>query len=144
MTLRDTKEAHGALLVAGVIVFCLGLVIATLPHGLWLGMGLSVIGATLAVVTAVAARRDWTRPAPPRTAAPRLREPDRFWDAQKRWASLAGVSTGFTVGSIALSLLRPDDERWWSVAIFAALLVVSTTGWFVTRRRNRARSATEE
>jgi hypothetical protein len=136
MTLRDTQEAHGALLTAGALLSGLGFPIAAFPNGLWFGSGLAIIGSAVAIVATALAWKDWRRPVPPPDeAAPR--DPDRFWNAEKRLDSLIGGSAAVGMVTLASSLLFPSDQRWVMVGACAVIFVLATTARLITRRRDR-------
>lgn len=139
MTLRDTQEAHGALLTAGAIMIGLGLLVAVFPNGLWLGAGLAILGAALALTTIALAWKDWQRPAAPvDRAAPR--DPDRFWNAEERLGALIGASAGTGIAALIASVLQPEDERWLIVGISVAVLVPAAAARLTVWRRSRDRA----
>ncbi|WP_311259330.1 hypothetical protein [Microbacterium sp. WCS2018Hpa-9] len=137
MTLRDTQEAHAALLTAGTVTLGLGLVIATFPKGLWLGSGLAIAGLVLAVIGTVLAWRDWKRPPPSPDQLP-ARDSERFWNTKKRLGSLMGASAGTGTVALAASVLFPQDERWLIVGISGLIFVAAATASLVLERRSGA------
>nr|WP_314841970.1 hypothetical protein [uncultured Microbacterium sp.] len=136
MTLRDTQEAHAALLAAGSVMVGLGLLVASFARGLWFGSGLVAVGAAVAITAIALAWKDWKRPPPPpdRTAPPGS---DRFWNADARLTSLMGGSAGLGLVALAASLVFPDDAHWLAVRLSATVLLLATTARLVIRRRRR-------
>jgi hypothetical protein len=132
MTLRDTQEAHGALLTAGAVMIGLGVALAAFPNGFWLGAGFAIAGAALALVITALAWKDWRRPAPLRG-----QDPDRFWNAEKRWGALIGGSASSGLTFLAASLLFPSEQRWLVVGISAFVFVLAATARLILRKRQR-------
>lgn len=110
----------------------LGVAILTLANGLWLGVGFAIVGVAVAIIVAFVAWKDWRRP-----ATLQDQDPDRFWNAKKRWTALMGGSAASGLTFLAASLLFPNEQRWLAVGVAALIFVVSATVRLLLNRRER-------
>lgn len=137
MTTRSTTEASVALLTAGLLMLAIGALLASFPHGLILGMVIAVAGAVLFVVFMIRIWRDRRRR--PRRDVSEPKDPERFWNAEERLASLVAVSGVATAGTVALAILHQTPDRLSLLWISGPILVASGVSFLLVRRRNRRR-----
>ncbi|WP_424449757.1 hypothetical protein [Microbacterium arborescens] len=136
MSLRDTDEAHVALLAAGAISVGAGIVIVMLPAGLGLGLVAIVVGVAAILAAARSALTAWRRP---RKAPARQTTGRRFWDARTRLESLMGVSAGMGGCALLVSAMAPEHERWSTALFSASVFVPAVIAWVIVRAMRRRR-----
>lgn len=139
MAVESADEATPALMTAGLVLTVVGVLLATFPAGLVLGVTVALAGAVLFIVFAIRAWRDWrTRP---KRRASEHPDPDRFWNAEERLKSLMVASGGIVVGAIALAILNPAHDRWGMVWGAGPILVAAAISFLLVRRHNRRKKA---
>lgn len=135
MTTRSTNEASVALLTCGLVMLAVGAVVATLPNGLIFGVVVAAAGTVLFAVFMIRIWRD--RRGRPRRDASEPKDPDRFWNAEERLATLMAASGTAFVGTAALAILYQTHERLSLLWISGPILVASSVSFVLVRRRNR-------
>lgn len=139
MATRSTNEASVALLTCGLVMLAVGAVVATFPNGLIFGAVVAVAGAVLFVVFMIRIWRD--RRGRPKRDASEPKDPDRFWNAEERLATLMAASGTAVVGTVALAILHHTQERLSLLWIGGPILIASSISFVLVRRRNRRMEA---
>lgn len=139
MTTTSSNEADVALLTAGLVMIAVGALLGSFPNGLILGVVIACAGAVLFVVFTIRILRD--RQGRPRRDAAEPKDPDRFWNAEERLASLMAVFGVATVGTAVLAIVHQTPDRLSLLWISGPIFVASGVAFLLVRRRNRRKDA---